>query len=379
MLIKNGRIFDAVHEEPYTADILVEDGKIKAIGTGFTDEDVFDAEGFNVYPGWVDAHSHLGLSGYGIGYEGHDYNEMSDICTPQLRGIDSFNPLDPSVHKAALAGVTTIAVGPGSANAIGGTWAAIKPVGVCADDMIVKDPVAMKGALGENPKRVYRERGASARMSTIAHMRNLLFRTRDYLARKEAANGDITRMPAFDMKLEAMIPVIRKELPLKIHAHQANDILGAIRVAKEFDVRMTIEHVTEGHLIADKLAENKQYMLAVGPTFTDASKFELRNKSWETAGILADKGCHVCIITDHPFALEYSFPLYAGMAAKAGMKRFDALKAITINAAEHLGIEDRVGSIEPGKDADINIYEGDPLETTGRLIAVFIDGKRVEE
>ncbi|MBE6118694.1 MAG: amidohydrolase, partial [Erysipelotrichaceae bacterium] len=148
MLIKNGRIFDAVHEEPYTADILLEDGKIKAIGTGFTDEDVFDAEGFNVYPGWVDAHSHLGLSGYGIGYEGHDYNEMSDICTPQLRGIDSFNPLDPSVHKAALAGVTTIAVGPGSANAIGGTWAAIKPVGVCADDMIVKDPVAMKGALG---------------------------------------------------------------------------------------------------------------------------------------------------------------------------------------------------------------------------------------
>ncbi|MBR2991080.1 MAG: amidohydrolase, partial [Solobacterium sp.] len=311
MLIKNGRIFDAVHEEPYKADILIENGKIKAIGTGFDDPDVFDADGLDIYPGWVDAHSHLGLSGYGIGFEGNDYNEISDICTPQLRGIDSFNPLDPSVHMAAKAGVTTIASGPGSANAIGGTWFAFKPVGICADDMAIKDPIAMKGALGENPKRVYRDKGASARMSTIAHMRNLLFRTRDYLARKEAAGGDITRMPGFDMKLEAMIPVIKGELPLKIHAHQANDILGAIRVAKEFGVRMTLEHVTEGHLVAEKLAENKQYMLAVGPTFTDASKFELRNISWTTAGMLADLGCHVCIITDHPFALEYNFPLYA--------------------------------------------------------------------
>ena len=378
MLIKNGRIFDAVHEEPYKADILIENGKIKAIGTGFDDPDVFDADGLDIYPGWVDAHSHLGLSGYGIGFEGNDYNEISDICTPQLRGIDSFNPLDPSVHMAAKAGVTTIASGPGSANAIGGTWFAFKPVGICADDMAIKDPIAMKGALGENPKRVYRDKGASARMSTIAHMRNLLFRTRDYLARKEAAGGDITRMPGFDMKLEAMIPVIKGELPLKIHAHQANDILGAIRVAKEFGVRMTLEHVTEGHLVAEKLAENKQYMLAVGPTFTDASKFELRNISWTTAGMLADLGCHVCIITDHPFALEYNFPLYAGMAVRAGMKRFDALKAISINGAEHIGVADRVGSIQEGKDADINIYRGDPMETTGQLVATFIDGKPVK-
>lgn len=386
MLIKNGTIYDAVTREPYVADILVADGKIKAIGkdleAGLPEgsleaEEVVDAGGLRVYPGFVEAHCHLGLDGWGIGFEGADYNEMGDVCTPQMRAIDSFNPFDHTVHAAAKAGVTTVATGQGSSNAIGGTWIAVKTTGVCVDDMIVKDPVAMKGALGENPKRVYREKGNYARMSTAAVIRNMLSKAKEYLAKKEAAGDDISKQPAFDQKCEAMIPVLRKEIPLKIHAHQANDILTAVRLAKEFDVRLTLEHVTEGHLIADKLAETG-YPMAVGPTLTHATKFELQNKSWITPGILSAKGCHVSIITDSPVIPQEYLPLCAGLAVKAGMDPFEALKAITINPAEHIGIAERVGSLEVGKDADIVICDGDPMVSDTRIKAVYIDGKLID-
>lgn len=377
MLIKNGMIHDMVQREPYKADLLIEDGKIKAIGTDLPEEgEVFDASGLDVYPGFIDAHSHLGLDGYGIGFEGADYNEMNDICTPQLRAIDSYNPLDPSVKHAALGGVTTVATGQGSSNAIGGTWIAVKTTGCCVDDAIIKDPVAMKGALGENPKRCYRDKGNSARMSTAAVVRNMMFKAKEYLAKKEAAGDDLSKMPAFDFKCEAMIPVLKKEIPLKMHAHQANDILTAIRLAKEFDVNLTLEHVTEGHLIADKLAET-DYMMAVGPSLTHASKFELQNKSWTTPGILAAKGCHVSIITDAPVIPQQYLPLCASLAVKAGMDEFEALKAITINPAEHIGIADRVGSLEAGKDADIVVYEGSPLENSSTIKLVLIDGNKI--
>ena len=374
-VIRNGRIHDAVKEEAYVADILVKDGKICGIGTDFpADDDVIDASGKNIYPGFVEAHAHLGLDGYGIGFEGHDYNEMNDICTPHLRAIDSFNPLDPSVKKAALGGITTVATGQGSSNAIGGTWIAVKTHGICVDDMIIKDPVAMKGALGENPKRCYREKGNSARMSTAAVVRNMMFKTKDYMARKAAANGDPAKMPAFDFKCEAMIPVMEKKIPMKIHAHQANDILTAIRLAKEFDVLLTLEHVTEGHLIADILAKT-DYMMAVGPSLTHASKFELQYKSWTTPGILAAKGCHVSIITDSPVIPQEYLPVCAGLAVKAGMDPFAALKAITINPAEHIGVADRVGTLEVGKDADILIVDGDPFEISAVYETVMIDGE----
>ncbi len=374
-VIRNGRIHDAVKEEAYVADILVKDGKICGIGTDFpADDDVIDASGKNIYPGFVEAHAHLGLDGYGIGFEGHDYNEMNDICTPHLRAIDSFNPLDPSVKKAALGGITTVATGQGSSNAIGGTWIAVKTHGICVDDMIIKDPVAMKGALGENPKRCYREKGNSARMSTAAVVRNMMFKTKDYMARKAAANGDPAKMPAFDFKCEAMIPVMEKKIPMKIHAHQANDILTAIRLAKEFDVLLTLEHVTEGHLIADILAKT-DYMMAVGPSLTHASKFELQYKSWTTPGVLAAKGCHVSIITDSPVIPQEYLPVCAGLAVKAGMDPFAALKAITINPAEHIGVADRVGTLEAGKDADILIVDGDPFEISAVYETVMIDGE----
>ena len=378
MIIRNGRIHDAVNREPYTADILIRDGRIAAIGEALGDEEeIFDAAGLDVYPGFVEAHCHLGLDGYGIGFEGADYNEMGDVCTPQLRAIDSFNPLDPSVRKAALAGVTSVATGQGSANALGGTWIAVKTVGVSVDEMIIKAPIAMKGALGENPKRCYRDKGNGARMSTAAVIRGMLFKAKQYLEKKEAAAGDVTKEPAFDFKCEAMIPVLKKEIPLKIHAHQANDILTSIRLAKEFDVNLTLEHVTEGHLIADILAK-EGYPAAVGPTLTHATKFELQNKSWTTPAVLSEKGCQVSIITDSPVIPQEYLPLCAGLAVKAGMDPFEALKAITINPARHVGIADRVGSIEVGKDADLAIYEGDPMVSDSVCRKVFIDGAAVE-
>ncbi len=380
MLIKNGTIYDAVNRDPYTADIRVEEGKIKEIGPSLQasgNEACIDASGLRVYPGFVEAHCHLGLDGWGIGFEGHDYNEMGDVCTPQLRAEDSFNPMDPSVLFAARGGVTTVATGQGSANAIGGTWIAVKTTGICVDDMIIRTPVAMKCALGENPKRVYREKGNAARMSTASVIRNMLFKAKEYLEKKEAAQNDIFKRPAFDFKCEAMIPVLKKEIPLKVHAHQANDILTAIRIAKEFDVLLTIEHVTEGHLIADKLADCS-YPLAVGPTLTHATKFELQNKSWTTPGILAKKGCQVSIITDSPVISQEFLPLCAGLAVKAGMDPFDALKAITINPAKHIGVADRVGSIEIGKDADLVLADGDPMVSDTAIQMVLINGQKIE-
>lgn len=381
-IIKNGRIHDAVHREAYVADILLADGKIAAIGTDLTapaDAVIFDADGLDVFPGFVDAHTHIGLDGYGIGYEGCDYNEMNDIWTPQLRAIDGINPRDPSLADARRAGVTCVCTGPGSANVLGGTFLAMKTVGDRVDKMVVRDPVAMKCAFGENPKRCYRDKCDSTRMSTAAFLRGALMQARDYGARKQAANGDITKMPAYNQKLEALLPVLAREIPLKAHAHQANDIFTALRIAREFNLRLTLEHVTEGHLIVDELAGEKDVPMAVGPSLTFASKFELQNKSWSTPAVLTAAGCHVSIITDSSVIPQQYLPLCAGMAIKAGMDPFDALKAITINPAEHIGVADRVGSLEVGKDADLVITAGSPFEVLTEVKAVFIDGARIEQ
>ena len=381
-LIKNGLVHDAVHRDACKADILLADGKIAAIGTDLTapaDAAVFDADGLEVYPGFVDAHTHIGLDGYGIGYEGCDYNEMNDIWTPQLRAIDGINPRDPSLADARRAGVTCVCTGPGSANVLGGTFLAMKTVGDRVDKMVVRDPVAMKCAFGENPKRCYRDKCDSTRMSTAAFLRGALMQARDYGARKQAANGDITKMPAYNQKLEALLPVLAREIPLKAHAHQANDIFTALRIAREFNLRLTLEHVTEGHLIADELAGEKDVPMAVGPSLTFASKFELQNKSWSTPAVLTAAGCHVSIITDSSVIPQQYLPLCAGMAIKAGMDPFDALKAITLNPAEHIGVADRVGSLEVGKDADVVITNGSPFEVLTEVKAVFIDGARIEQ
>lgn len=373
MLFKNATVYTAVDREPFTADVLVQAGKIAGIGQNLDakGEEVFDAAGLNLYPGFVEAHCHIGLHGYGIGYEGADYNEMNDALVPQLRAIDGVEPTDQALREAARAGVTTICTGPGSANVLGGTFLAIKTVGNRVDDMIVRDNVAMKCAFGENPKRCYREKGISTRMSTAAKLREMLLRTQDYKRRKDAGK-DV----AFDMKLEAMLPVIEGKMPLKAHAHQANDLFTAIRIAKEFGLRLTLEHCTEGHLVAEQLAA-EGYPMAVGPSFGHASKFELRNKTFATPGVLAKAGGHVSIITDAPVIPQKYLPLCAGLAVADGMDRYDALRAVTINAAEHIGVADRVGSIEVGKDADLVLCRGDVMEVSGEVIAVFIDGKPV--
>ncbi len=380
LCIKNGKVHDAIHREPFLGDILVEDGKIKAIGENLEAGEgtaVIDAGGLDVYPGFVEAHGHIGLDGYGIGYEGMDYNEMNDIVTPHLRGIDGVKPLDAAFPKAAAAGVTCVCVGPGSANVLGGTFTTIKTVGKRVDDMVVRDGVAMKCAFGENPKRVYRDKKDSSRMTTAALLREMLFKTREYLEKKEAAGDDVSKRPAFDMKLEALIPVLRGEIPLKAHAHATEDIFAALRIAREFGVKITLEHVTERHLIAEELAA-ENVPLAVGPTLTSASKFELRNKSWTTPGVLAAAGCQVSIITDSPVIPQEYLPLCAGLAVQAGMDPFAALQAITINPAKHAGIADRVGSLEVGKDADIVITQGCPFEISCVVKCVLIDGKAVE-
>ena len=379
MIVKNGLIHDSVNKDAYLADIKIENGKIAAIAPDLVPaagEEVVDAAGMNVYAGFVDAHSHLGLDNYAVGYEGHDYNEMGDIVAAQLRGIDSYYCQDESICHALEGGVTTVGTGPGSANVLGGTFVAVKTYGNNVDDAAIKAEVAMKCAFGENPKRCYRDKGDSARMTTAAKLRGMLIDAKDYMLRKEAAGDDYVKRPKFDMKMEALIPVLKGEMPLKAHAHRSDDICTAIRIAKEFGVKMTLEHVTEGHLIVDEIVKSG-FPCAVGPTMTNASKVELKNKSFTTPGILSKAGVQVSIITDAPVIQQQYLPLCAGFAVKAGMDEFEALKAITINPAKHLGIEDRVGSLEVGKDADIVIAEGDVMYTSGSVKTVIVDGKRL--
>ena len=378
LLIRGGLIHTAITPGPLQADILVEDGKIKAIGQNLTADNaqIISADGLNVYPGFVEAHGHIGLDGYGIGYEGQDYNEMNDILSPQLRAIDAIQPMDYALQEAREAGVTCLCVGPGSANVLGGTFAAIKPVGKRVEKMLVKKECAMKCAFGENPKRCYKDKGDSTRMSTAAKLREMLFKAREYQQKLEAAGDDASKKPGFDMKLNALLPVLRREIPLKAHAHQADDMFTALRIAREFNVDITLEHCTEGHLIADELAQ-ENVPLAVGPTLTHATKFELRNKSWDTPGALQKAGCQVSIITDSPVIPQKYLPLCAGLAIKSGMDPFGALQAITINPARHIGIADRVGSLEVGKDADIVLTDGSPFEVSTNVKMVFIDGEQV--
>lgn len=377
MIIRNALIHDAVHPISCQGDLQIRDGKIAAIGkvTAEPEEEIIDASGLNAYPGFVDAHSHIGLDGYG-GPTGttFDYNEMNDICCPQLRGLDSYYAQDAAIPMALAGGVTTVAAGPGSANVLGGTFLAVKMYGNTVEEAMIRPAVAMKCAFGENPKRCYKEKCDSARMTTAAKLREMLFMARDYMLRKEAAEGDITKEPKFDMKMEALIPVMKKEIPLKAHAHRSDDIMTAIRIAREFDVLLTIEHCTEGHLIVDEL-KAAGVPVAVGPTLTNASKLELLNKSWTTPGILAEAGLQVSIITDAPVIPQQYLPLCAGLAVKAGMDPFKALQAITINPAKHIGVADRVGSLEAGKDADIVLWDGDPMVSDTRVKMVMVDGK----
>ncbi len=375
ILIKNGLIKTMANGDIENGQILIENGKIKAIGKTVdapSDVEVIDAKGKLVLPGFVEAHCHIGLDNEGMGWEGRDYNEIVDPITPQLRAIDSINPHDEAFDNAIKSGVTTAVTGPGSANVVGGTFTAIKLFGNRVDDMIIKDPIAMKIAFGENPKRCYTalKKSPQTRMAVAAELRELLFKTKKYMADKE--NGEDK---SFDMKLEAMIPVMKKEIPLKAHAHRADDIFTAIRIAKEFDLDITLDHCTDGSLIAKEIADEKLPAF-VGPSFGSKTKIELRNKSFNTPADLHAAGVPIAIITDAPvIPLEY-ISLCAGLAVKSGLCEEEAFKAITINPAKLCGIGDRVGSLEVGKDADIAIWNGNPLsDIAAEVFVTIVDGK----
>ena len=379
LLIKNGYIKPMVGEDIENGCILIgDDGKIIAVGTELAEPEVctvIDAEGRLVTPGCVDAHCHIGLDNEGMGWEGHDYNEIVDPLTPQMRAIDSINPQDEAFGLALQGGVTSACTGPGSANVVGGTFVAIKLSGKRVDKMIIKNPLAMKCAFGENPKRCYGQglkKSPTTRMATAALLRELLFKARNYQQDKDAGKN-----PAFDMKLEAMLPVMRGEIPLKAHAHRADDILTSIRIAKEFGVKLTLDHCTDGAIIADELAQ-EGYSAFVGPSLGGKSKIELQNKSFTTPAVLHEAGVPISIITDAPVIPLQYLPMCAGLAVNAGLDEEVAWRAITINPAVQTGIGDRVGSLEAGKDGDVVIWDANPLTTVGgESYTTIVDGKVV--
>ena len=379
LLIKNGFVKPMVGNDIENGCVLIgDDGKIVAVGAELTAPEgaqVIDAQGRLVTPGCVDAHCHIGLDNQGMGWEGRDYNEIVDPITPQMRAIDSINPMDEAFGLGLQGGVTTVCTGPGSANVVGGTFVAMKLAGKRVDNMIVKEPLAMKCAFGENPKRCYGQGSKKApmtRMGTAALLRELLFKTRRYMEDKEAGKN-----PGFDFKLESMIPVMKGELPLKAHAHRHDDILTSIRIAKEFGVKLTLDHCTDGALIADELA--KEGLPAfVGPTFGGKSKIELINKSFDTPKVLREAGVDIAIITDAPVIPIQYLPMCAGLAHNAGLDYEASWKAITSAAAKLTGIGDRVGSLEVGKDGDVVIWTADPMTVLAAESAcTIVDGKIV--
>lgn len=365
--------------------ILIEKGKIKKVGDAKSVKvpagaEVIDAKKKLVTPGLVDAHSHIGMWEESIGFEGDDGNEITNPITPNLRAIDAIYPFDTQFESARNGGVTSVVTGPGSANVIGGQFVAIKTVGKCVDDMLIKDPVAMKCAFGENPKRCYGVGGKApmTRMATAALLRETIEQAIDYNKKKKAAKKDPAKLPAFNAKLEAMIPVVEGKLPLKAHAHRTDDILTAIRIAKEYGLKMTLDHCTEGHLIVDEV-KRSGFDAIIGPTYGFRTKYELRNTTFDTPAVLSKAGIKIAIMTDSPVHHQSELPLFAAMAVNAGMDREEALKAITINAAEITGIDKWVGSIAPGKDADIVIWDTDPFSLEHRTYAVLINGEIVHK
>lgn len=376
LLIQNGYIKPMVGEDIPSGYVLIgDDGKIAAIGAGEAPAcggEVIDAGGRLVTPGCVEAHCHIGVHNSSMRWEGADFNERSDPLTPHMRAIDGINPMDETFEQAVAHGVTSACTGPGSANVVGGTFAAIKLHGKRVDRMIIKDPVAMKCAFGENPKGAFGQNGGKApvtRMATAAMLRELLFKTRQYMENK-AAGKEV----GFDMKLEAMIPVLERKIPLKAHAHRADDIFTSIRIAKEFDVRLTLDHCTDGALIADELAA-EDYAAFVGPSFGSKSKVELMHKDFSTAAALHAAGVPISIITDAPVTPLEALPMCAGLAVRAGLPYEAAWRAITAGPAAQTGIGDRVGTLEVGKDGDAVIWTDDPLTVIGAAAYVtVIDG-----
>lgn len=379
IFIKNGQIMTMAGCIHQGGSLLIENGKIKAVGNITIEEEqegltVLDARGGWVMPGLIEAHCHMGITEEKKGMEGDDCNENVEPVTPYLRGIDAINPMDAAFDDAVRAGITTAMVGPGSSNVVGGQFALIKTKGRKIDDLIVKAPAAMKVAFGENPKVNFSGQGKMpvTRMAIAGMLRKELFAAKKYAEKKEKSSSDFEE----DFQYECWLPVLRKEIPIKAHVHRVDDIFTAIRIAKEFDVRMTLDHCSEGHLIAQEVAESGMPAI-VGPDFASRSKIEVQNMAFKTAGILQKAGVMVAVTTDHPVSIINSLPLCAGMAVKAGLPLMEGLKAITIHPAIICGVGDRLGSLEEGKDGDVAIYSGNPMEIFTETFCTIINGKIV--
>ena len=375
--------------------IQVENGKIVWVGTmGEWQErrraetknreldgsdQVLDAGGGWVLPGIIEAHCHMGITEEKKGMEGDDCNETVDPVTPWLRAIDAINSMDAAFDDAVRAGITAAMMGPGSSNVVGGQFALVKTRGRRIDHIIVKAPAAMKVAFGENPKVNYSGQGKSpsTRMAIAGMLRRELFEAKKYWEQKQKAQEKGEDFQE-DFTRECWIPVLRREIPLKAHVHRVDDIFTAIRIAREFGLDMTLDHCSEGHLIAEELAA-EGYPAIVGPDLTSRNKIEVQNVAFKTAGVLARAGALVAITTDHPVSQIQTLPLCAGMAVKSGLPMEEGLRAITVNAARICGVSDRMGTLEPGKDADIAIFSGNPMEVFTRTLYTIIDGRVVYE
>ncbi len=381
LILKNAAVMTMTGRDYDRADIAIEAAKITAIKplikVGPGDEAV-DLTGMTLWPGFVDAHCHIGMWGDGLGVEGEDGNESTDPITPHLRAIDGINPFDRCFKEAREGGVTSVVTGPGSANVLGGQFVALKTFGRSVDEMIIKQPAAMKAAFGENPKRVYheQEKMPMTRMATAALLRETLVNAQEYARKLELGEEDDEKLPERDLKLEALLPVLSGELMLKAHVHRADDILTALRVAKEFGIRISLEHCTEGHLILDLIKESGAGVV-LGPNLCDRSKPELKNLSVEAPKLFNEVGIPFALITDHPVLPIQYLPVAAAIAVRGGLPEMAAMRAITIDAAIVAGIDDRVGSLAEGKDADLVAFRGSPLDPRVCPSAVFIGGKRV--
>lgn len=383
LLIRNGRIKSMKGPE-FVGSILIEGSTIAAIGKDLEapiGAQIIEAEGKYVLPGFIDAHCHVGIGEEIYQHEGDDLNEMTEPLTPELRAIDGINPEDEGFRDARLGGITAVFSTPGSGNVIGGTGVVLKTQGRVVDKMILREPAGLKVAFGENPKVVYgseQKKMPMTRMATAALLRQALVNAETYLEKLDQGIEDPEKVPERDLGMENIVRVIKREIPLRAHAHRADDIMTAIRIAQEFNVDMVIEHCTEGHKIAEELAEYG-YPAIVGPLIVNRAKVEMKEKSLATPGILARAGVKVAIMTDHSVVPIDQLPLCAALAAKAGMDEEEALKAITINPAEILGVDDRIGSLEVGKDADIVIWSDHPFVLQARPETVIINGEIVKD
>ena len=393
--IINDKVLTITHGNFDPGMVLVEGGRIIAVGQDLIipeDAEIYDATGKVVMPGLIDAHCHVGLFADGVGWEYSDGNEMTDPITPHLRALDAVHPENPAFKDLIEAGVTTVLTGPGSGNLIGGQWVCIKTVPKPSiEEMVLLEPAGMKMALGENPRRVYgaEKKTPSTRMGNAALVRAALVDAQNYLEKWERYEADLAayrakveagdpkaeapKRPERDLKLEALGKVLRREMKARVHAHRADDMLTAIRIAEEFDLDLTLEHATEGYKIADILAA-KGIPVTAGPILFSRVKYELKEMTPKNPGLMAEAGVKVAIQTDEMSAVKY-LTINAALAVREGMHQHDALEAITINAAEIIGVADRVGSLEAGKDADIVVFSGHPFDYRSVVELVLVDGQ----